>query len=341
MSGFVPLRGFFSGRAPDEPADSNVTCSRDEVARLLDSVASASVTVAERITWIATATVTLFSLPVFSRRGVGSGYAVVEEARLGTGENAVSIQFGAGSWPETAHGLNRFGLIHEVTVENAAGEPDESAYGAFITSSREKNLDQANQALRSSGTSIPYVAAQAHAAHGRFAARVDALEFPSHYTWRDADSLMAKVRDIVANSVCPSESERGGAGLFLYSVHKAMLDAHTATSESLFFNGKRFLLQTTKQSDPTIGAHLAESRAVARAADVFRLDAVIREQKPGRDAESGSSTVFRVWYDVTCRKAPPVRFEYQARSFLRLVFEIDTNASTPQFGYAIRSKQNS
>jgi hypothetical protein len=145
LSGFVPLRGFFSGRAPDEPASANISCSRDEVARMLESVAGASVTVAERITWIATATVTFFSLPVFSRRGVGSGYAVVEEAPLATGENAVSIQFGAGSWPETAHGLNRFGLIHEVTMENGSGEPDESAYGAFIITSREKSLDQANR----------------------------------------------------------------------------------------------------------------------------------------------------------------------------------------------------
>ncbi len=214
LSGIATLRGFCSGRAPDEPANTSVTCSRDEVARMLESVAGSSVTVAERITWIATATVTLFSLPVFSRRGVGSGYAVVEEAHLGTGQNAISIQFGAGSWPETAHGLNRFGLIHEVTVENGSGEPDESAYGAFITTSREKSLDQANQSLRSSDTNIPYVAAQGHAARGRFAARVNDLEFPSHYTWRDADSLMPKVRDVIANSVCPSESERGGAGLF-------------------------------------------------------------------------------------------------------------------------------
>ncbi len=137
------------------------------------------------------------------------------------------------------------------------------------------------------------------------------------------------------------QSERGGADLFLYSVRKAMLDARTATGGSLFFNGKRFLLETTKQRDLSIGAHLAESHAVARAADVVRLDAVIREQKPGHESELGSATVFRVWYDATRRKTLPVRFEYQARSFLRLVFDMDTTARTPQFGYAIRSKQNS
>lgn len=335
LSGLVPLRAFPASRVPDpSDADDSLGCSPNEVERLLAGMAGASPLTAERTTWVASATITLFSLPVFSRRGVGSGYAVVEEARLDTGEKAVSIQFGAGSWPETAHGLNRFGLIHEVTMENRNGAPEESAYGAFITTSREKSIDQATQALKASGATIPYVAAQGHASHGRFAARVDGLEFPSHYTWRDADSLMTRVRDIVAHSECPPHSERGGAGLFLYSVHQAMADPRKTTDGSLFFNGKRFRLQTTKQNDPGIGARLAERHVVARAEDVIRLDAAIREEK------SGNETPFRVWYQAGARKAPPVRFEYQAKSFLRLVFEMDTTAQTPQFGFAIRSKQN-
>ena len=66
----------------------------------------------------------------------------------------------------------------------------------------------------------------------------------------------------------------------------------------------------------------------------MRLDAVIRE------AKSGTETPFRVWYDVGAPQALPVRFEYQAKSFLRLVFEADPAAQTPRFGYAMRSKQN-
>ena len=338
LSGLVTVQRLLANRPPDLPeTDERAVCPPDEVERLLAGLSGASPVTAGRMTWVASATITLFSLPVFSRRGVGSGYAVVEEARLGTGENAVSIQFGAGSWPESAHGLNRFGLIHEVTVENRNGAPDESAYGAFITTSREKSIDQATQALKATGATIPYVAAQGHASHGRFAARVDGLEFPSHYTWRDADSLMTYVREIVARTPCPPKVERGGAGLFLYSVHRAMADTRTATECSLFFNGKRFRLRTTKEHDPALGARLVEKKIAARAEDVIRLDAVIREEQNGRETKSTPETPFRVWYEAGSRKSPPIRFEYQAKSFLRLVFEMDATAQTPQFGFAIKS----
>src|SRR5262249_6482221 len=53
--------------------------------------------------YIATATITLLSVPVFSRTGVGSGYAVIEEAACPAG-TLTSIQFAAGSWPECARG---------------------------------------------------------------------------------------------------------------------------------------------------------------------------------------------------------------------------------------------
>ena len=46
----------------------------------------------------ASATVTLLSIPVFSRAGVGTGFTIIEEGAAGD-TNTVTIQFGAGSWP--------------------------------------------------------------------------------------------------------------------------------------------------------------------------------------------------------------------------------------------------
>ena len=94
----------------------------------------------------ASATVTLLSIPVFSRADVGAGFTVIEDGAAGD-TNTVAIQFGAGSSPETAHGLNRLGYIQEVVIDNRAGEIAECAYFAFMTSSQEKNLDQAKKAL--------------------------------------------------------------------------------------------------------------------------------------------------------------------------------------------------
>ncbi len=70
--------------------------------------------------YTANATVMLFSIPLFSRAGVGSGYALVEESGP-----TLSIQFGAGSYPESARGLNRLGFIQEAVVEERPGVPSE------------------------------------------------------------------------------------------------------------------------------------------------------------------------------------------------------------------------
>ena len=95
--------------------------------------------------YTASATVMLFSIPLVSRASVGSGYAVTEEAG-----RTISIQFGAGSYPESARGLNRVGFIQEAVVEEKPGVPSECAWLAFMTTSQEKNLDQAKKALEAS-----------------------------------------------------------------------------------------------------------------------------------------------------------------------------------------------
>src|SRR5215831_6240345 len=56
----------------------------------------------------ASATVVICGIPIFTRQNVGAGYASVE-----IGGSAVGLQFAAGSWPERARGLNRFGVLEE------------------------------------------------------------------------------------------------------------------------------------------------------------------------------------------------------------------------------------
>src|SRR5580692_9945013 len=76
-----------------------------DVDRLLDSNnIKPSRTAVRR--YVANATITLVSIPLVSKSSVGSGYAVVEEVG-----NTLAIQFGAGSWPESARGLNASALF--------------------------------------------------------------------------------------------------------------------------------------------------------------------------------------------------------------------------------------
>src|ERR1700690_893921 len=78
-----------------------------EVDRLLDEIAPSRANVCQR-RYGAKATITLLSVPLVYRAGVGSGYIVIEQSAE---SHTVGIQFGAGSWPEAARGLNRLGFI--------------------------------------------------------------------------------------------------------------------------------------------------------------------------------------------------------------------------------------
>jgi hypothetical protein len=96
----------------------------------------------------ASATITLLSIPIVSKDDVGSGFILIEEAA-----QKIAIQFGAGSYPESARGLNRLGFVQEVVAEKNRGELAECTYFALMTTSAEKNLEQAQRALDASGAS--------------------------------------------------------------------------------------------------------------------------------------------------------------------------------------------
>ena len=264
--------------------------------------------------YVAGASFLLFSIPLGSKSGVGSAFTVIEETK-----DAVSIRFGAGSYPESARGLNRLGFIQEAVLESGTGQPAECAYLAFMTTSQEKNLDQAKRALESSGEVVPYTAAQGCGKRGRFASRVERLQFPSRYTWRDVEALVEKARDAMASSgpLPDGQAPAPEASTFLYSVRRALLDPDRRSVSCLFFNGKQFRLETQKEADPAAGAHFTSRRLVARPEDVLRLDATLTNQ------HTGEKTPFRIWYDAGAGHEPPLRFDYHAKSFLRLTFEAD------------------
>lgn len=268
----------------------------------------------------ASATVLLLSVPILSRGGVGSGFTVIEESA-----GATSIQFGAGSAPDKARGLNRLGFIHEVVREDQEANSCSCAWFAFMTTSNEKSLNEAKQSLESSAGQVPYIASQGRGKPGSVACRVDKLRFPSQLTWQHISRLVASAREVMAASPAPLveiEVARRPS-LFLGTVRSAMLDAAVKTKALAFFNNRQFTLETTKEPDAAAATRFRERNLIAATDSVVCLNAIIT------DHQSGVRTPFRVWYAKGSERMPPLRFEYQARSFLRLVFEADANASVP------------
>jgi hypothetical protein len=271
--------------------------------------------------YTASATVTLLGCPIASKGGVGSGYILIDES-----DGSTTIELGAGSHPESARGLNRLGLIQESVVETAPGEVSGCSYFAFMTASKEKSLDEARKALDDqSGEMVPYTAAHAEGSGGRCRSRVDRLYFSPKMTWRDIDKLTADARAAIARDTDPlKEIEVGDANApFLYAVRCALLDPARHTRRELFFNSGIFLLETVKKADPDAGAHLAAKNLIPAHSVAMRLDSTLTDRR------TGAKTPFRVWYAQGCETEPPLRYEYQVRSFLRLTFEADPNANIP------------
>jgi hypothetical protein len=93
-----------------------------------------------------------------------------------------------------------------------------------------------------------------------------------------------------------------------------MLTGSPRTSGSLLYNGKEFLLHTDKENDPAMGVR------------AMRMNARLH------DCTTGVNTPFKLWYEAGSERQPPLRFEYQAKSFLRLTFEYDPVASESSSG---------
>jgi hypothetical protein len=305
-----------------------------EIDRLLNPNSQLQAARLEIRKYIASATVTLFSIPLVSKASVGSGYAVVEQAG-----HTLSIQFGAGSYPRNARGLNRLGFIQEAVIEERPGCPAECAWLAFMTTSQEKNLDQAKSALETSGdrseTRVPYTASQGYGRKGSFTSRVDRLEFPSRFTWSDIEPLVGKARESMARNIGEKEEVMlSGAeqpATFLYMVRRAMLDTRTRTTGCLVFNKKQFQLDAQKEQDAAATAYFSGKNLIPSSGNVIRMNATLTEKR------TGEKTPFRLWYQAGAGQSPPLRFEYQAKSFLRLTFETDATADTPPIRFAFKT----
>ena len=178
-----------------------------------------------------------------------------------------------------------------------------------------------------------------------FRSRLRRLAFPANLTWRDYPALIEKVRSAMANET-PGETASkdfnardAAPSTFLCLVRKALLAPALKTSGTLIYNGKEFRLNTEKEPDTAAGAKMALRGIVKKASGVMRLNATLY------DFTTRVVTPFRVWYEAGSEQMPPLRFEYQARSFLRLAFEYDPDASgpplVPSLAHNASAKENS
>jgi hypothetical protein len=262
----------------------------------------------------ATATILVLGMPIFRRKGVGSGCACVETGASGN-QTVTALQFAAGSFPERARGLNRLGLMREAVVEQNA-HLVKTSYAGFMTSSPEKSLDQGRQAL-SAADEIPCTLGSGESGQGRSELSVRRFTLPGGARWTDAaDILNSREKDSPDGLTRHASSALGPTATFLYCVYRAALEDAASARRQFYHDGKLHELLTEK--------HRA---ARDSSGSVDDSDAAVRMTGTIRDQSGAELTQFSVWFDPADPSGIPNRIEFRARSFLRLTFESDAGDS--------------
>ncbi len=257
------------------------------------------------------ASVSLFSIPLFSRDKVGAACAMVEELTAATGRTS-AIQFSAGSWPDRISGFNRFGMTQEV-MRQEDGAVAESAYFSFMTRSPEKNDEEAWRAFAQASRVPTLAVARGSATQSSYAFALEHLLAPQECTWMDCPRLMSMLRDHISSSLRAAANER------------------TERAYPTFLHAIRSLMGAGRQSVQCTFMHnakLYDLRAALSAADGMKLlTGHILEHATEQGARGESN--FRVWFHPNDASGLPARIEFRPKSFLRLVFEQDPAADGP------------
>jgi hypothetical protein len=269
----------------------------------------------------ATAYITFLSVTIFSRSGVGFGFAGTDEKSQGEQQN-FSLRFLSGSTPERAHGLNRFGFIQE-NIEQENRATISADYFGLMTANGEESLSDAKAALDSKGgETVSFVAARALVNQEKTSYSVRHLRLPSSYRGSNADQLLKRVQAEFANPA-PGQKEQTEAlngqatGTFLNSLRQAIVADGENYQSRIVFNGKTFQFHAAKHADAKTGADLGKAGLTASPDGVMLLSGSLRNEKTNEVSN------FRLWFQQGSENFLPLRFEFKPKSYLRLVFDVE------------------
>lgn len=252
------------------------------------------------------ATILLLGAPLFTRERAGGAYASVE---IGRGESApaAALQFAAGSFPSRAHGLNRFGILREAVVERPGAI--EFSFAGLMTRAREQSFEQAKRALEARTGGAEGVVARGRTAgsgpQSMAQTWIENIDLAPGSDWSNMSDALSEVLRHEPRAL-PRETARGQATTFLHAMRSAALCREPLVTREFIHAGKQYQLTTRRRPERPL-----------------ELDGVIRDLAGARHAE------FRTAYAAGDESGLPTRIEYRPRSFLRLTFDVEPEATQP------------
>jgi hypothetical protein len=288
------------------------------------------------IVYRADVTIQILRVPLYRKRGVGGAIANLREYQTEK-ESAFGISFLAGSNPDQAGGVNRFGYIEEVVVEEAS-VPAEAAYFGVMTSSPESDFQAARSALGESARDRAYYAAiDGYLKASKSISTEAGFVSSGKYTWLGHPPLSDLMKQALADQ-SSKVKENSLANprweipiTFLYAISKALRQPAGKQTTNYIYHGQEFELETSREPDPKRGEEFAAAGLVKDPSRVLRLDG------RSKHLATNSRSAFSIWQDSTDPNGLPLRFEFQPKSFLKLTFERDPSMRVPAQATQARS----
>ena len=262
----------------------------------------------------ADAQVLLFGLTLLRREGVGGGSVLWREYEAGGA--ARLLEFNGYSTPARAAGLNRLGFIREM-ARISGSEMPECSYFGLITASPEESAEEARKSLHSGAKEQVYTAIEARLAPGETETAIAHFTAPSALSGANRDELVERARRALA-SVAEVRTAAGPASetghSFLQELAGLLMQPDGKEGRFLY-SGRPYWLHLVRSVDAKATAYFRERRLIAKPAEVIRVAGRLRREAGGKETE------FRLWIASGAERPLPLRIEYQAKSYLRLVFE--------------------
>ncbi len=264
----------------------------------------------------ADAQVFLFGIPFLHRQGVGGGSVLWRESAETTGASLRLLEFHGYSLPAHAAGLNRLGFIREL-CRWKSDRSLESIYFGLMTASTEESAEQARGALHSNAKEQIYTTIDGRILPSGSEVSIAHFAAPSTLSGAQQQELLQLARKALAetakNAGGPA-APQGQAPSFLQAL--AELVAHPDRSQSTYiYSGRVYSLWVARTGDAKATALFRQSGLIDGNTGIIRVTGTLRRQA------GGDKTGFRIWVPYPSEHPLPLRIEYQAKSYLRLVFE--------------------
>jgi len=254
----------------------------------------------------------VFGLPMLHRQGVGEGSVIWRE--FAAGVPARLLEFHAFSAPERAAGLNRMGLIRELARTGESG--GECIYFGLMTASPEETPAAGRDALHSSAKEQTFTAIDGRIGSGRTETAIAHFTAPASVSGRCTTEVLELARRALASAqtVAVPQAEEEYSQSFLQCLAGLLLQPEKAEGRYLY-SGRRYRLQLSRSSDNKATTYFGERGLIGSSERVIRVAGQVHREA------GGVATEFRLWTADGAKRPLPLRIDFRAKSYLRLVFE--------------------